>query len=304
MKVSLSAWRISVGSMSARAGAGGFPVSCSSNRTLPAWIDVSWTPPVPSRDGAGFVVPDWDIRAGFSPRRHWWSRRRAVDVSASGASRVSVKTAIALPARESHVADHGRRKSSVGARLKSSEARGCDKRLRREDPASAAYRRAKALLFLVRHACGRAAKRRNSSLSRKPLDPCEARTSLQHPSRHRRGAGRAGAHSCRARLCAHRRAGHGIPAHLRVHSVALRHIDRARRRAAGRLRRATVDLRDLCADPRRLDALRRQCGVAAAVWQRGGAAVRRAAVPCVLRGDGGGRRGAASRSPMPASRCR
>jgi hypothetical protein len=43
-----------------------------------------------------FSVPDWDIRAGFSPRRHWWSRRRAVDASTGGHLRVSVKTAIEL----------------------------------------------------------------------------------------------------------------------------------------------------------------------------------------------------------------
>ena len=39
-----------------------------------------------------FIVPDWDIRAGFSPRRHWWSRRRAVDASAGRLMRISVKS--------------------------------------------------------------------------------------------------------------------------------------------------------------------------------------------------------------------
>ena len=63
----------------------------------------------------------------------------------------------------------------------------------------------------------------------------ETRTAVQHPARHRRGAGCAGAHPCRAHAAAHRRAGHRVPAHLRLHSGALRHLDRcsaARCRAA------------------------------------------------------------------------
>jgi hypothetical protein len=46
-----------------------------------------------------FIVPDWDIGAGFSPRRHCWSRRRAGDASDGWPMRVSVKTAIELAAR-------------------------------------------------------------------------------------------------------------------------------------------------------------------------------------------------------------
>jgi hypothetical protein len=44
-----------------------------------------------------FVVPGWDISAGFSPRRRGWSRRHAVGMSSGEAARVSVKIAIALP---------------------------------------------------------------------------------------------------------------------------------------------------------------------------------------------------------------
>ncbi len=47
-----------------------------------------------------FGVPGWDIRAGFSPRRHRWSRRRAAGRGRGGAPRVSVKIAIALPRRK------------------------------------------------------------------------------------------------------------------------------------------------------------------------------------------------------------
>ena len=63
-----------------------------------------------------------------------------------------------------------------------------------------------------------------------------------------------------------------------------------------------LDLRHLCADPRRLDAFRRQCGVAAAVRQRGGAPLRHGALPGVLRRDGGGRRGDASGHPCRRDR--
>ena len=46
--------RIDIGAHGSRTDC---PVSDSSTRTRPAWIDVSWTPPVPSRDGAGVHCP-------------------------------------------------------------------------------------------------------------------------------------------------------------------------------------------------------------------------------------------------------
>ena len=117
--------RIDVG---ARRAPGGCRVSCSSNRTRPAWIDVSWTPPVPSRDGAGASLSPTGTSApafrrdviggaGAVPRRRGQGR--------SAAPRVSVKIAIALPAAQS------------AARIA-------------VEPSTAAYRRAKALLFYCR----------------------------------------------------------------------------------------------------------------------------------------------------------
>jgi hypothetical protein len=46
-----------------------------------------------------FIVPDWDIRAGFSLRHGRGSRWRAEDAPAGRPMRVSVKTAIELAAQ-------------------------------------------------------------------------------------------------------------------------------------------------------------------------------------------------------------
>ena len=252
MKVSPSAWRISAGSISARVG-----------RRAAAALLV----PVIEHCPRGLMFHGRHLfrretapalrcpRLGHARRlfaatssveQGACRRRRA----AGGAPRVSVKITIALAAAQS------------AARVA-------------VDPSTRAFRRAKALLFSCRRACGGAAKRRNSQSFGQPPDRCETRTALQHSARHRGAVGGAGAHSRRAHLLLTEQ--QDIEFLLTFAFIPARYDTSIVLGGAlpGGFGAQIWTFVTYALHPRRLDASRRQRDLVAAFRQRGGAALRR-----------------------------